>query len=155
MGWAADIWEGSPGMEMVTNRDGHLADDQVLFSSDGKILLNPFPKGWRPANWTGGAARDLMSADGTKLGRFNGKTVELLAGVRPNDAGRGSCNMTADLAGDYRDELVCISGNKVSVFSNMEPAARREITHTANREYRMWIARNMGGGYPSYFEWEK
>jgi hypothetical protein len=40
------------------------------------------------------------------------------------------------------------------VFSNMEPAARREVTHTASREYRQWMARNMGGGYPSYFEWE-
>jgi hypothetical protein len=88
--------------------------------------------------------------------RFNGSGVDLLAGVRANDSGQGgSCNMTADLAGDYRDEVVCVVDNKVMVFSNLEPAARREVTHTADREYRLWLARNMGGGYPSYFEWEK
>ena len=141
-------------MEMLTNRDGHLIDDQVLFAADGKIIVNPFPKGWRPVNWTGGTVRELMSGDAARIGRFNGKTVDVLPGVRANDAGKGSCNMTADLAGDYRDEVVCVADNKVLVFSNLEPAQRREVTHTASREYRLWMARNMGGGYPSYFEWE-
>jgi hypothetical protein len=36
MGWAADIWEDSPGMEILTNRDGHTVRDTVLFSADGK-----------------------------------------------------------------------------------------------------------------------
>ena len=62
--------------------------------------------------------------------------------------------MTADLAGDFRDEIVCVSGGKVMVFSNIQPLDRREITRTASREYRLWLARNMGGGYASYFEWE-
>lgn len=153
-GWASDIWEGSPGMEMLTNRDGHPAEDQVLFSADGKILLNPFPKGWRPVNWTGGKTRDLLSSDGKRVARFNGKDVVALPGISPNNEG-GSCNMVADLAGDYRDEIVCVSGGKVLVYSNIEPASGREITHTSSREYRLWLARNMGGGYPSYFEWEQ
>ena len=33
VGWAADIWDGSPGMEMLTNRDGHLSNDLVLFDA--------------------------------------------------------------------------------------------------------------------------
>jgi rhamnogalacturonan endolyase len=154
-GWAADIFDGSAGMEMLTNRDGHTADDLVLFSAEGTILVNPFPKGWRPVNWTGAGIRDLMSGDGTRIGRFNGKAVDVVAGARANDLGKASCNMGADLAGDFRDEVVCIAGNKVMVFSNAEPAPRREITRTANREYRLWLARNMGAGYNSYFEWEK
>ena len=154
-GWASDIWDGSPGIEMLTNRDGHTAEDLVLFAADGKIIVNPFPKGWRPVNWTGGATRDLMSNDGTRIGRFNGKTVDVVAGARANDAGKANCNMVADLAGDYRDEVVCVAGNRVMVFSNAEPSPRREITRTVNREYRLWLARNMGGGYASYFEWEK
>jgi len=155
MGWASDVWEKSPGMEMLTNRDGHLSEDQVLFAADGKIIVNPFLKGWRPVNWTGGPVRELMSGDGTRLGRFNGTAVDLLAGVKANDQGGGSCGMTADLAGDYRDEVVCVIDNKVMVFSNLETAGRREVTHTSSREYRLWIAHNMGGGYASYFEWEK
>jgi rhamnogalacturonan endolyase len=158
IGWASDIWEGSPGMEMLTNRDGHTAEDQVLFASDGKILANPFPPGWRPVNWTGGAVRELMSQNGARLGRFNGTGVTPLPGPGPNPSG-GSCNMVADLAGDYRDEVVCSGKTKdgapaVFVYTNIEPAARREVTRMASREYRIWVARNMGGGYPSYFEWE-
>lgn len=153
-GWASDIWDGSPGMEMLTNRDGHAGEDLVLFAADGKIILNPFPRGWRPVNWTGGKARDLMNGAGTEVGHFEGKAVTPLPGVRPNELGKGSCSMVADLAGDYRDEVVCLVDGKVVVLSNIEPAATREVTRTADREYRLWLARNMGGGYASYFEWQ-
>ena len=143
---------------MLTNRDGHEAKDQVLFAADGKILMNPFPPGWRPVNWTGGEVRDLISNDGHKLGRFNGSGVDVLPGVSPNEAG-GSCSISADLAGDYRDELVCIGTNakgvmQVNVYTNTEPLNSREVTRSASREYQLWLARNMGGGYPTYFEWE-
>ncbi len=158
VGWAADIWDGSPGIEMLTNRDGHLAQDLVLFSAGGRILANPFPPDWRPLNWTGGPTRDLISGDGSRLGRFDGKTVVPLDIVGPNESG-GSCRMVADLAGDFRDEVVCFGKTDngapaLLVFTNIRPADRRELTRTANREYRLWVARNMGGGYASYFEWE-
>jgi len=159
IGWASDIWEGSPGMEMLTNRDGHSAKDVVLFSAAGKILLNPFPPGWRPVNWTGGPVRELMTGNGRQVGRFEGNGIAPLPHPGPNELAGGTCNMVADLAGDYRDEVVCMSATKegspaVFVFSNVEPVAKREVTRTASREYRLWLARNMGGGYASYFEWE-
>jgi len=159
VGWASDIWEGSPGMEMLTNRDGHNAKDQVLFSATGKVLMNPFPPGWRPVNWTGGAVRELMAGNGRQLARFTGSEVEPLPGAGPNELGAGGCSMVADLAGDYRDEVVCSARTKegapvIYVFSNLEPINKREVTRTASREYRLWMARNMGGGYASYFEWE-
>jgi outer membrane protein assembly factor BamB len=154
IGWASDIWAGSPGMEMLTNRDGHEANDTVLFAADGKIIANPFPRGWRPVNWTGGPVRDLMNGSAAQIARFDGKSVAPLAGVQPNAAGKGNCNMTADLAGDYRDEIVCVQDGKVIVLSNIEPTESRAVTRTASREYRLWLAHNMGGGYPSYFEWE-
>ncbi len=159
MGWAADIWAESPGIEMLTNRDGHDAKDQVLFSALGKILLNPFPPGWYPVNWTGGAARELMSFDGKRLGRFTGNGVESIPGIQINEAPGGSCRFVADLAGDYRDEVVCLGTKEgapaVLVFSNTEMNPKRDITRTASREYRLWLARNWGGGYASYFEWER
>lgn len=158
-GWAADIWDGSAGMEMLTNRDGHLSRDLVLFSATGKILANPFPQGWRPVNWTGGGTRDLISGDGMRLGLFDGVTVTTPAARPPNERGGGRCRMVADLAGDFRDEVICIGANDegapaLYIYSNIEPAGRRETTRTGNREYRLWLARNMGGGYASYFEWE-
>ena len=75
--------------------------------------------------------------------------------------GRGECDMTADLAGDYRDEVVCIESEKqggdgfaVLVYSNTETAKTREAGRTDEREYRLWLARNYTGGYPTYFEWQ-
>ncbi|MDZ4801774.1 MAG: hypothetical protein SGI92_26755 [Bryobacteraceae bacterium] len=155
-GWVADILADSPGMEMYTNRDGHLIKDTVLLAADGKVLLDQFPPGYKPVNWTGGLARDLISADGARLGRFNGKTIEPLAG-RPNELGKGSYVMCADLAGDFRDEVVVIGktpegAQAVFVYTNTAPVGRREITRTADREYSLWLAKNIGGGYASYFE---
>ena len=48
-------------MEMLTNRDGHLAKETVIFGSDGKILMEAFPARYRPVNWTGSDAKDLIS----------------------------------------------------------------------------------------------
>lgn len=158
-GWASDIWEGSPGLELLANRDGHLMQDLVLLSAEGKILMNPFPRGWRPVNWTGGPVRELISGDGKRLARFTGSSVEPLPAKPPNEAASGYCPMAADLAGDYRDELICLGRTAegapaLYVYTNTEPAPRRELTRTASREYRLWLARNMGGGYASYYEWQ-
>ena len=158
-GWAADIWAESPGVEMLTNRDGHLRRELVLFAAGGKILADPFPRGWQPVNWTGSPVRDLMTANGRRIGRFDGRAVKELEGVRAAEFDGGNCRMTADLAGDFRDEIVCVGTAKngapaVFVYSNTTPVSRREVTRTARREYRLWLAHNWGGGYPSYFEWQ-
>ena len=71
----------------------------------------------------------------------------------------GACPISADLYGDYRDELICVgvnqSGNPgIFIYTNTKPTSRKEVTRTASHEYRLWLARNWGGGYPIYFEWE-
>lgn len=157
VGWAADILESSPGLEMFTNRDGHLAKETVLFAADGKLLMEGFPNGWKPVNWTGGPVRELLSGDGRRLAKFDGKALVPLS-HSPNPSG-GNCVMSADIAGDFRDEIVCIGktaegAQAVFVYTNTEPASSRDITRTADREYRIWMARNIGGGYPAYFEWQ-
>ncbi len=158
-GWAADVWEDSPGVEMMTNRDGHHQEQCVLFAADGTVLADPFERGWRPVNWTGGAARDLISGNGTRLSSFDGKEVRTVDIPPPNESGGGSCRMVADLVGDFRDEIVCIAsaddgGPVILVYTNPSHAQRRETTRTGSREYRIWLAHNMGGGYPSYYEWQ-
>ncbi|MGA2270090.1 MAG: SUMF1/EgtB/PvdO family nonheme iron enzyme [Bryobacteraceae bacterium] len=159
VGWASDIWEGSPGMELLNNRDGHTAKDLVLFSADGKILMEPFPQGWNPANWTGGAVRDLISSDGTRIGRFTGHAVEMLSTPGPSPRPGSSCVMAGDILGDYRDEIICKGQDAdgapaMFVYTNTEPVAKREVTHSASHEYALWLQRNFGGGYGEYFEWQ-
>jgi rhamnogalacturonan endolyase len=154
--WVADIWDGSPGLEIMACGNG--AADPVLFSSDGKIIADPWPGGWRPVNWTGAATRDLMTSNGNKVGRFNGKGITELPGPGPN-AGDGGCIMTADLVGDFRDEVVCMGTTEqgrraIFVYSNIEPVERRGITRLASRGYRLWLARNVSAGYGQYYEWQ-
>ena len=160
IGWAADIWDGSPGLEILTNRDGHTVQDTVLFSADGKILMNPFPRGWNPVNWLGNQVRELMSGNGRQLGRFTGKAIEPMPAAGPSELQSGACNVAADLGGDYRDEIVCTgparsgNGRAVYIYTNTEPIRQRGVTRLASREYLEWLARNLGAGYGSYFEWQ-
>ncbi|MBE0658025.1 MAG: SUMF1/EgtB/PvdO family nonheme iron enzyme, partial [Bryobacteraceae bacterium] len=157
IGWAADISPAHPGMEMLTNRDGHLAKETVVFGSDGKILMEGFPARFRPVNWTGGPARDLVSPDTRELMAFDGTRLTPSATAAPSTQ---ACSviMTADLLGDYRDEIVCSrtseNGRRQIVILTNPTPSRKEITRTASREYRLWLARNIGAGYGSYFEWQ-
>lgn len=157
IGWAADISAAHPGMEMLTNRDGHLAKETVLFGADGKILMEGFPARYRPVNWTGSDARDLVSPDARELARFDG--AKLIPSTVAAPSGEPcSVIMVADLVGDYRDEIVCSRAaeggrRQIVILTNATPS-RKEITRTASREYRLWLARNLGAGYGSYFEWQ-
>ena len=70
-----------------------------------------------------------------------------------------NCGITADLAGDYRDEIVCLGIGRagqpaIFIFTNPDEIAGKQVTRVASREYRMWLARNMDGGYGIHFEWE-
>jgi rhamnogalacturonan endolyase len=156
-GWVADIIADSPGMEMMTNRDGHLLRDTLLFDAFGKIVLSPWVGGWTPVNWLGGDKREMMSNDGKKLGYFNGRTFDELPNSGPNE-GNGRPMYAADLMGDFRDELICTvnNGNRRSVviYTNTTPIAKRSTTRLADHEYRTWLARNLTAGYGSYFEWQ-
>jgi hypothetical protein len=110
-------------------------------------------------NWSGGAARDLVDTGTGELARFDGKQI-VKTGERLN-AGVPQCRfiLAADLLGDYRDEVVCAAkldggGEEFLVLTNTVMPERRELTRTSSREYRLWMARNIGAGYASYFEWE-
>jgi len=154
-GWASDIWEGSPGYELLANTDGHEMKDTLLLSADGRELLRPVPGSWRPVNWLGRNVRELVSGDLSQIVRFDGKGF--VPAAEPPVPG---CRvlMTADLWGDYRDEIVCsrmIDGRwTLLVLANTADPPGRGVTRTASREYRLWLARNLGAGYGAYFEWE-
>jgi hypothetical protein len=136
-----------------------IAAQPAWTAADGKILMNPFPPDWTPINWTGPDIRDLVSDDGSRFGRFTGKGVETTRTIERPEMKAGRCEMSADLAGDYRDELVCMGTNRagkpaVFIFTNTDELAGKQVTRTASREYRLWLARNLGGGYGIHFEWE-
>jgi hypothetical protein len=157
-GWSADIWAGSPGMECVSDRAGHGNDPLVVYSATGRPLLEPFPGGWTPFEWDGDPTRELLNGRG-EIGNFNGKEVVPLVGAS-NDLPmqRRSVLMTADLYGDFRDELVVSTttpeGKRaISVVTAVHPISSRYVTPTESLDYRLWLARNMGGGYKSIYDY--
>jgi formylglycine-generating enzyme required for sulfatase activity len=152
--WTADIWAGSPGLECMTNRAGHQDFHLQLFSADGRLLHEPFPRAWSPIEWDGDSTRELLSSDGRAIGDFDGRQIVVKPGVVPNLVEKSSLIMVADLYGDFRDEIVLLTptakgGRAVTVVMAAEEIPLRFVGALEEREYRYWIARNKGGGYAS------
>jgi rhamnogalacturonan endolyase len=156
-GWSADISTSSPGMECASNRAGHDDMSWVLYSSAGKPLVDPFPAGYTPFEWDGDETRELLSADGRTVGNFDGTRIVPLHGLPPNPFPDARVLMTADICGDFRDELI-LSVNRdkgrkgIAVVMATTPINARFVSRAEDFEYRLWLARNMGGGYRSVFD---
>jgi len=158
-GWTADIWEGSPGIECISNRQGHNDHHMLLFSASGTLLQEPFPDGYVPIEWDGDLTRELITNSGRTLANYNGKAPVPVIGVSPNPLENGSFRMSADLVGDFRDELVLITqyedGSRgVAVVVATDAMDKKYVHARGDLEYRLWLARNMGGGYPSVYDRE-
>ena len=156
-GWSADIWAGAEGIECVSNRAGHNDRNLVLFSADGRVLLEPFPYGYTPLEWDGDMTRELLSQRDLVLGDFDGQTVVPSQSGGPALPAGSQVMMVADLYGDFRDELVVTTpsddGKKsIRVITALEPVSRRYIAATERLDYRLWLGRNMGGGYRSVYD---
>lgn len=155
MGWASDIWEGSPGIECFASRAGHGDLKLVLFSADGKILAEPMPN-YIPVEWDGSPARELLIGNGNRIGKFDGEKIVEIADIVPNPISNSSLLMVADLYGDFRDELVLTRQNsagmpEVVVVTATQSIDKLYVAPTENRDYCLWLAHNMGGGYPSIY----
>ena len=154
-GWTSDIWAGSPGIECVSNRAGHNDRNLILFSADGRTLLEPFPYGHTPLEWDGDPTRELLRNG--KIGNFDGKQIVPATKDQPEFPKNSQIMMVADLYGDFRDELVLSvtdddGGKHIAVVAATHPTDRRYVAATENRDYRLWLARNMGGGYRSIYD---
>lgn len=155
--WTSDIWDGSPGLECITNRAGHFDNHYQMFSAAGKLLLEPFPRVWRPIEWDGDETRELMGEGARTIGDFNGTEIVLKPGVVPHTIAQSSVVMVADLYGDFRDEIVLMTptakgGRAITVVMAAEEIPFRYQGALEEREYRYWIARNKGGGYASIYD---
>ncbi len=156
-GWTANIWEGSPGMECVSNRAGHGDRNLVLFAAAGKVLLEPFPYGYTPLEWDGDLTRELLGGQNHQIGNFNGKEIILTDFEQPDLPKNSRISMVADLYGDFRDELILSVTSEdrekfITVVTATHPTDRRYVAATESRDYCLWLARNVGGGYRSIYD---
>ena len=156
-GWTADIWAGSPGIECVSNRAGHNDRNLILFGADGRVLLEPFPDNVTPLEWDGDTTRELLNPRDRSLGDFDGRAVVPIENGRLALPERSSVLMTADLYGDFRDELVVSTtrpdgGRAIAVVAAVHPVSRKYVMASDSLDYRLWLGRNMGGGYRSVYD---
>jgi hypothetical protein len=155
-GWTADIWQGSPGIECAASRAGHGDSNLVLFSADGRHLLEPFPYGYSPLEWDGDETRELINSREATIGDFDGKQVVPLAEGQPQLPQNSRLLMVADLYGDFRDELVLLESDGqsdwISVLTATHGVSQRYLAPAEQIDYRLWLGRNMGGGYRSTYD---
>jgi rhamnogalacturonan endolyase len=157
-GWTSNIWDGHLGSESVTNRRGHGDRDFFAFSAKGDIIMEGFPGWFTPIEWDGDNTRELLGENGKVIGKFNGMEVVPLPGEIPNPVPNTSLLMVADLYGDFRGEMV-VSGTDtdgrpaIMIITSPHPIEKRFLTPYQELEYRLWIARNRGGGYGSVHEY--
>jgi len=104
----------------------------------------------------GSPARELLYDNGHKIGKFDGKNVVEIPDIEPNKIPQSSLLMVADLYGDFRDELVLTRQGEsgmpeVVVVTATQPVDKVYRSPDEVRDYRLWLSRNMGGGYPSVY----
>jgi hypothetical protein len=143
----------------MTNRMGHNDRTYLLFSADGKKISETFPVGYTPLEWDGDNTRELIGENGTVIGKFDGKKIVLLPNEVPNPVPGSKVEFVADLWGDFRSEIVISATDTdgrraIMVLTASNPVDKKYISPRQTLDYRLWLARNKGGGYGSVFEYE-
>lgn len=152
-GLAADIDPRHPGMEVWGSRNG-------LFTSTGQELsAKPGPTNFA-IWWDGDLLRELL--DGTTISKWNYQagTVSTLfspSGVESNNGTKSTPALSADLFGDWREEVILRNSNNTQlvIFTTTIPTEHRIPTLMHDVQYRVAIAwQNVGYNqppHPSFF----
>jgi hypothetical protein len=151
-----NIWTASKGIECIFNRMGHGDGNLLLYTANGKRVMENFPSDAIPIEWDGDADRELITGDAKTLNEFNGEKLNPIKGFNLHFNERGRILMTADLCGDFRDEIVVTTKPEKARPSIIVLGAgtlidKRYLAQPSDLEYQLWLARNMGGGYGRRF----
>jgi rhamnogalacturonan endolyase len=138
-GVGGDIWAGNPGAEFWSSGAGISG----LFDASGRSI------GRQPGStnhliwWDGDPVRELL--DGTHIDKYGpGGDTRLLtgAGVAANNGTKSNPALTADLFGDWREEVVWRTADSraLRIYSTPIPTDRRLPTLLHDTQYRVGVA---------------
>jgi len=133
-GVAADISPSNPGGEFWT-----AAYDQLFSATTGAAIGNK-PK---PTNflifWDADESRELL--DGATISKYGGSTLLDGAGCAGNNGTKNTPTLTADLLGDWREELVVreTSNQALRIYTTTDVTKRRLYTLMHDPTYRMQV----------------
>ncbi len=133
-GVAADIDSTSPGAEMWCSGSGG------LWNNKGEII------GESPSStnfliwWDGDLLRELL--DRNKITKYKGKVLLNAEGFRSNNGSKATPTLSADLIGDWREELILPTedGQSLRIFTTTIPTRYRFVTLMQDPQYRLSIA---------------
>jgi len=142
-GMAADIDATSPGYEMWSSAT------PGVYSVKGKLLSASKPSVNFRMYWDGDLQDELL--DGTKLDKWNGNgTTRLMSfysfpannGVASNNSTKATPCLSADILGDWREEVIFRTANNDSlvIFTTTTPTTYRMHTLMHDPVYRASIA---------------
>lgn len=151
-GVSGDVWAGSPGAESWSTGVGG------LFGATGANV------GRKPSSanflvwWDGDPVRELLDRNHVDKYGPNGDTRLLTAsGVSSNNSTKATPSLTADLFGDWREEIVwrADDSSALRIYSTPSPTTTRLHTLMHDAQYRTDVAWQNSGynqpPHPSYF----
>ena len=128
-GAADDIDPTNPGGEAWVNNAG------LFDAATGDNL------GDRPSEtnflvwWDGDESRELLNSN--RVGNFDGEGGGFTAdGCSSINGSKSVPNLSADLFGDWREEIVFLCGNSLRIYTTTYPTARRIYTLMHDPQYR-------------------
>ena len=127
-GLVGDIDPTHPGMEVW--------GDRFFFSARGQPLPGEVPPQSELAWWDADRLRELVSRG--SISKWRGETLGRI---------EGTIHHVADLAGDWREEIVTFIGGELRVYSTTIAAADRRVTLMQDPLYRN-DATHRSMGYP-------
>ncbi len=149
-GVAGDIDPNHPGYEMWASRGGLMSASGTQISTSRPGQMNFMS--W----WDGDLLRELL--DGNTISKWNwtNNTVSALlsaTGASSNNSTKATPNLSGDILGDWREELVLRSNDssELRIYSTTIPTAHRIVTLMHDRQYRTAIAwQNVGYNQPAH-----
>ncbi|MFC1641489.1 rhamnogalacturonan lyase [Myxococcota bacterium] len=132
-GAADDITPKNSGGEVWVNNAG-------LFSAADKSDVGSQPGScnfliW----WDGDESRELL--DGNEVTQYDGEGSGFTAtGCSSINGTKSTPNLSADLLGDWREEVVFLCGGSLRIYTTTQPTTRRIYTLMHDPQYRMQVS---------------
>lgn len=137
-GVAADVDPTSPGAEAWTNSSSLLRGETGVAYDDRPGATNFLI--W----WDGDISRELL--DSNQVRQFDSEGENFTAsGCSSNNGSKSVPTLSADLVGDWREELVMRCGNAIRIYSTNLETEHRIYTLMHDPQYRMAISWQNGG----------
>ena len=157
-GLAADLVGGNHGFEFYSANDHSLRSattNEVIYGEAGSMNFRMYWDGTLQDNLADGSydSDNKQYTNGYTVSRWNGsgyENVEVLDGFSNNSTKATPC-LSADLWGDWREEVILRDGHDIIIYTSTMPTDYRVPCLMTDPIYRMGIAwQNVGYNQPPH-----